>query len=114
LTDVQAQHLAFASVGYLKAIVQFLKDGGGSRGSYLVLTEGCVEVHPDIKDPDTGDCLKFPPENEELRKTVTRIQADENSQDLFVSQTVAVRPAPKDRKAFEPAWADYREGNIYK
>ena len=114
LTAVQAQHLAFASVGYLKAIVQFLKDGGGSRGSYLVLKDDGVEVHPDIKDPDTGDCLKFLPENEELRKTVTRIQADENSQDLFTSQTIPVRPAPKDRKAFEPAWTDYREGNIYK
>ena len=114
LTAVQAQHLAFASIGYLKAIVQFLKDGGGSRGSYLVLKDGGVEVHPDIKDPDTGNCLKFLPENEELRKTVIRIQADENSQDLFTSQTVPVRPAPKDRKAFEPAWADYREGNIYK
>jgi succinate dehydrogenase/fumarate reductase flavoprotein subunit len=114
LTAVQAQHLTFASVGYLKAIVQFLKDGGGSRGSYLVLIEGGVEVHPDIKDPDTGNCLKFLPENEDLRKTVTRIQADENSQDMFTSQTIPVRPAPKDRKAFEPAWADYREGNIYK
>jgi len=83
-------------------------------GSYLVLKDGGVEVHPDIKDPDTGDCLKFLPENEELRKTVTRIQADSNSDELFTSKTVPVRQAPKDRKAFEPAWADYREGNIYK
>ncbi|MBW8016499.1 MAG: hypothetical protein FVQ82_09950 [Planctomycetes bacterium] len=55
LTVVQAQHLAFASIGYLKAIVQFLKDGGGSRGSYLVLAADGVEVHPDVKDPDTGE-----------------------------------------------------------
>ena len=113
ITAVQAQHLAFASVGYLKAIVEFLKAGGGSRGSYLVLTEDGVEVHPDIKDPDTGKCLKFLPENEELRKIVIRIQADTASEDMFVSQTVPVRPAPKDRKAFESAWADYRENNIY-
>lgn len=114
ITAVQAQHLAFASIGYLKAIVEFLKAGGGSRGSYLVLTEDGVEVHPDIKDPDTGNCLKFLPENEELRKIVIRIQADTASEDMFTSQTVPVRGDPKDRKAFESAWADYREGNIYK
>jgi len=114
LTAVQAQHLAFASVGYLKAIFQFLKDDGGSRGSYLVLTAGGIEIHPDIKDPDTGETLKFLRENEELRKTVIRIQADINSAVLFTSRTIPVRQAPKDRKAFESAWADYREGNIYK
>lgn len=52
--------------------------------------------------------LKFLRENEELRKIVIRIQADINRDDLFTSQTIPVRPAPKDRKAFEPAWADYR------
>jgi hypothetical protein len=26
---------------------------------------------------------------------------------------VTPRPVPKERKAFEPAWQDYREGKIY-
>ena len=113
VTAVQVGHLAFASVAYLKAIVELLNAGGGSRGSYLVLAEDGVQVHPEIKDPDTGKSLMFVPENEELRKTVLRIQADGSSEDLFISETVEARSAPKGRKAFEPGWADYREGEIY-
>ena len=113
VTAVQSQHLSLASVGYLKAVVELLKAGSGSRGSHLVLTEDGVEIHSDIKDPDTGNTLKFKPENEELRKTILRIKIDENSDDLFGCETVPVRGASKDRKAFESAWTDYREGKIY-
>jgi hypothetical protein len=42
-----------------------------------------------------------------------QIEYDEKSPDLFRSTTVKPRPTPKDRKAFEPAWQDYREGKIY-
>ena len=110
---VQAEHLALSSVAYLKAIVELLRSGSGSRGSHLVLTDDGVEVHPDIKDPDTGDILRFKPENEELRNTVLRIEIDENADDMFRCETVPLRNAPKDRKAFEPAWTDYRERKIY-
>jgi succinate dehydrogenase/fumarate reductase flavoprotein subunit len=113
ISAVQVQHLSLASIGYLKAIAELLKAGGGSRGSHLILTEDGAEVHPDIKDPDTGDSLNFKPENEELRKTILRIKMDENSDDMFSCETIPVRQAPKDRKAFELTWTDYREGKIY-
>jgi hypothetical protein len=48
-----------------------------------------------------------------LRNTIIRIQFNEGSRDLFECKNVPVRGAPKDRKAFEPAWKDYREGKIY-
>jgi succinate dehydrogenase/fumarate reductase flavoprotein subunit len=114
VTAVQAQHLAFASVGYLKAIVELLKAGSGSRGSHLVLAEDGVEIHADITDPDTGKTLQFIPENEQLRETIISITADSSSDDLFAIQTIPVRPAPASRKAFEPAWSDYRDKKIYK
>jgi len=113
ITAVQAEHLSLASVGYLKAIFELLRAGGGSRGSYLVLGRDGIEVHRDIKDPDTGAALRFMPENEQLRKSVLRVITDESSEDMFSCESVPVRQAPKGRKAFESAWTDYREGKIY-
>ena len=97
----------------MKAIIELLEAGSGSRGSHLVLSDDGLEIHPDIKDPDTGDTLKFKPENEELRKSIIRIIFDADIENMFKCESVPVRMAPKDRKAFEPAWADYREGKIY-
>ena len=110
---IQAEHLALASVGYLKAVVELLTQGSGSRGSHLVLAEDGTEIHKDIINPATGQPLKFKPENKDLRNSILRIELDEKAKDLFQCSTVEPRPMPKDRKSFEPAWADYREGKIY-
>jgi len=109
---VQAEHLALSSIAYLKAILELLKAGSGSRGSHLVLNADGIEIHPDIKDPDTGRPLRFKPENKDLRNTIIRIQFNEKA-GQFDCENVPVRAAPKGRKAFEPAWTDYRQGKIY-
>jgi succinate dehydrogenase/fumarate reductase flavoprotein subunit len=113
ITAIQAEHLALASVGYLKAVVELLEQGSGSRGSHLVLSEDGIEIHPDVIDKATGKPLKFKPENESLRSTILQVEYDEGSPDLFRCRNIKLRPAPTDRKAFEPAWQDYREGKIY-
>ena len=113
ITAIRAEHLALASVAYLKAIVELLGQGSGSRGSHLVLVEDGVQIHPDIINQMTGKTLKFKPENEELRNSILQIEYEESSPDLFRCRNVKLRPAPTDRKAFEPAWQDYREGRIY-
>lgn len=113
LTAVHAEHLALASVAYLKTILDLLTLGGGSRGSYLVLSEHGIPIHPDVRDKTTGEPLAFKPENQDLRNTILSIQYDEASPDLFQCRTVAPRTTPADRKSFEPAWQDYREGKIY-
>jgi succinate dehydrogenase/fumarate reductase flavoprotein subunit len=110
---IQAEHLALTSVAFLKAVVELLDQGSGSRGSHLVLSEDGVEIHPDVIDKATGRPLKFKPENQALRKSILQIEYDESLPDLFNSETIKLRPAPSDRKAFEPAWQDYREGKIY-
>jgi len=110
---IQAEHLALTSAAFLKAVVELLAQGSGSRGSHLVLAEDGVEIHPDVIDKATGKPLKFKPENESLRSSILHIEYDESLPDLFHSTTVKLRPAPTDRKAFEPAWQDYREGKIY-
>jgi succinate dehydrogenase/fumarate reductase flavoprotein subunit len=110
---VRAEHLALSSAAYLKAIVDLLKAGSGSRGSHLVLAEEGIEVHPDIKDPDTGLSLKYLPENHALRNSIHRIVFDQRGKQLFRCETIPLRPMPRDRKAFEPAWTEYREGTIF-
>jgi succinate dehydrogenase/fumarate reductase flavoprotein subunit len=113
ITAMQAGHLALASVAYLKAVVELLEQGSGSRGSHLVLSQDGIQIHPDVIDKATKAPLKFKPENESLRSSILHIEYDESSPDLFKSNVVELRPAPTDRKAFEPAWQDYREGKIY-
>ena len=113
IQGIQAEHLVLTSVAYLKAVVELLSQGSGSRGSHLVLSEDGVEIHPDVIDKATGKPLKFKPENQSLRNSILQIEYDEGSPDLFRSTTVKLRPAPTERKAFEPAWQDYREGKIY-
>ena len=113
VTAIQAEHLSLASVGYLKAVVELLKQGSGSRGSHLVLAEDGIMIHKDIINKATGRPLKFKSENTTLRDTILQIEFDETSPDLFRCRNVKPRPAPTDRKAFEQAWQDYREVKIY-
>ena len=110
---IQAEHLALCSVAYLKAIIDLLTLGGGSRGSYLVLSPNGIPIHPDILNQATGEPLAFKSENQELRNRILRTQYDETSPDLFKCRAITPRTVPTERKAFEPAWQDYREGRIF-
>jgi len=112
IAAVQAEHLAFSSIAYLKAVVELLKAGSGSRGSHLVLSDDGIMIHKDILDPQTKRPLKFKPENEALRNSVMTIRFDENSGE-FECSSVPVRTVCKARQAFEPAWTAYRCGKIY-
>jgi succinate dehydrogenase/fumarate reductase flavoprotein subunit len=111
---IRAEHLALTSVGYLKAIAELLGQGGGSRGSHLVLAEDGTEIHPAIIDKAAGKALKFKPENEGLRNSILRIKYDPQVDDMFTCESTPVRTAPTGGKAFEPAWQDFRDGKIYR
>lgn len=111
---IRAEHLVLASVAYLKAIVELLQQGAGSRGSHLVLAEDGIEIHSDIVNKATGRPLKFKPENLSLRDSILQIEYDSNLPDLFRCGGAKPRPVPTDRKAFELAWRDFREARIYR
>jgi hypothetical protein len=113
IAALQAEHLALASVAYLKAIVELILHDGGSRGSYLVLSPHGIPIHPDIINKATGAPLAFRPENQDLRDRIFRVGYDEGAPDLFECTAIAPRLIPSGRKAFEPAWEDFREGRIY-
>jgi succinate dehydrogenase/fumarate reductase flavoprotein subunit len=111
---IRAEHLALTSVACLKAIVELLNADAGSRGSYLVLTDDGTEIHPRLKDPATDRTLRFKPENQSLRRAIQRLTFDPAAPDLFRSEMLPPRQPPARRKAFEPAWADYRTAAIYR
>lgn len=111
---VKAKNLALTSAAFLKAVVELLTEGSGSRGSHLVLADNGVEIHPDIIDKSTNLPMRFLLENESLRNLIMQVRYDKNAHDLFTRQNVETRQAPADRKAFEPAWRDYRESKIYR
>lgn len=110
---IQAEHLALTSIAYLKAVVELLEMGSGSRGSHLVVADGGIEIHPDVFDGATGKPLRFKPENESVRDSILRIEYDDSEPDLFRCVELKPRAAGNERKAFETAWRDYRQGSIY-
>jgi succinate dehydrogenase/fumarate reductase flavoprotein subunit len=113
ITAVRAEYLTLTSIAYVKAIMELLIQGGGSRGSYLVLNEEGIEIHPNIVTKTNSKTLRFKPENVSFRNAILQIQYDENLPDLFRCTTILPRPIPTGRKAFEVAWQDYRQGKIY-
>ena len=113
IAAIRAEHMALTSVAYLSAIVSMLEQGGGSRGSHLVVADDGVEIHPDVLNGKTGRPLRFKPENEELRSAALQVRYDPEAPALFLCENVPLRPAPKCSKAFESAWQDFREGRIF-
>jgi hypothetical protein len=110
---IRAEHLALTSVAYLKAIAELLRQGSGSRGSHMVVSEDGTEIHPAIINMTAGKPLNLKPENEALRNSILRVKYDPQADDLFVCESIPVRTAPTGGKAFEPAWQDFRDGKIY-
>jgi succinate dehydrogenase/fumarate reductase flavoprotein subunit len=102
---IRAEHLAMASAAYLKAIVTLLEQGSGSRGSHLVISPDGIHI--------AGTELRFKLENIDLRHSILRVEYDPKQPDLFYCENTSPRPIPAERKAFELAWKDYREGKIY-
>ncbi len=59
---VQVRHLSLASVAFIKAIVELISQGSGSRGSHMVISDESLEIHSDTVDTD-GSPPKFKPQN---------------------------------------------------
>ena len=114
IAAIQARHLVLTSVAYLKAIVDLLKRGGGSRGSHMVLADDGILIHPDVLENQSGQPLRFKPENLALRKQIQQIVMDAKAKDLFACGMIKPRSSAKAPISFEVAWNDYRHGHIYR
>jgi hypothetical protein len=90
-----------------------LDRSAGSRGSHCVLAEDGIEMHPALVDPATGRPYRFRPENQALRGQVLCVRYDEQSPDLLALREEPPRPMPTREIAFEPAWAEFRDGKVF-
>jgi succinate dehydrogenase/fumarate reductase flavoprotein subunit len=99
------EHLCLAHVAYLTAVKEYIRRGGGSRGSYLILD-------PEGKTPAPGlEEWRFKEENPELRREICEVWLRPDRS--FAARWVPVRPIPEETDWFETAWADYRAGRIF-
>ena len=97
----------------LRAIRGLLERGAGSRGSHCVLADDGIEMHPGLLDPATGRPYRFRPENEALRDHILYLRYDADAPELFDLRDGKPRPVPDREIAFEPAWAEFRDGRIF-
>jgi len=110
---VAARQQCLTHIAMLKAICAMFDRGAGSRGSHCILDADGIEMHPRLVDPDTNQPYRFKPENEALRGEIVEITFNAESDDLFEASITSPRPIPVNDMAFEPAWAQFREGKIY-
>ncbi|MDO8683716.1 MAG: FAD-binding protein [Armatimonadota bacterium] len=111
---LRAEHMALAHLAFLEAVVEYLKAGGGSRGSFMALRDDGDEIHPNLIDPDTGKPYRFVPENEALRATIAEVRLAEPNKAAFAIRRVPVRPIPQRDDPFELAWTAYRTGKVFR
>ncbi|HBO45455.1 MAG TPA: oxidoreductase [Planctomycetaceae bacterium] len=110
---IQAEHLASASAAFLAAIVAFLEQGGGSRGSFLVLDDDGETIDLDPCGGAGEGPLRFRSENQALRESILRVVADDQLPSGFRCEPIAVRKLARELKAFEVAWREFRDGAIF-
>ncbi|MBD3385374.1 FAD-binding protein [candidate division KSB1 bacterium] len=103
---LQNRHLVLAHAAYLEAVRAYLKEGGGSRGSYLVMDKAGDPVLEKL-----GEAWCYKPENPELRNKV--LETILSSEGKFVSEWKPCRPLPEEESWFENVWGKYMRGEIF-
>lgn len=101
----QNRQLCLTQLAVLKSIDAYLSQGGGSRGSYLVLDEEGEKVSNEL-----GDKWRFRPELKELRKFTLEYQYKDG---LHRTNWVPVREIPEDNFWFENVWKSFLNKDIY-
>jgi succinate dehydrogenase/fumarate reductase flavoprotein subunit len=111
VTAVRTHHLLITGLAVLESILESITGGAGSRGSHLVL-DGCGEaLHPSLTD-DAGKPLTALPEKVDLRDRIVSAAYDKTQRQV-VARLIPVRRVTLSPKAFETAWREFRDGEIY-
>jgi len=94
---------------YLEAMAEYVRKGGKSRGSYLVIDKSGIPINGNIK------------ENWNLSKKNKASFAEMNILELFIDEKLRLhkswvnpRPVPKKESWFEDIWKEFRENNVIK
>ncbi|MEA2067940.1 MAG: FAD-binding protein [Verrucomicrobiota bacterium] len=101
------RQLCFAHWVYLAATLHHVKSGVGSRGSAMVRDAAGQRAHKQLAKEEWS----FLPENETFR---AKVQETIVLDGKIKNRWVGCRPIPESNLWFETAWADYRNGKIYK
>gem|GEM_PF-17795 len=91
---------------YLCAVREYIRKGGGSRGSYLIQDKSGtlpLESLPEV--------FRFSLDNGELSSSVCEIAYDAESMKC-ACEWKPVRPIPAEDNWFENIWAEYRKGEV--
>lgn len=100
--------LLITQLAYLSAIQEYIRQGGQSRGSYLISAPTGV-----LPAAGLADSFRYCLADEKLFNCVceTSISAADDWQCRFAWQPV--RPVPREQYWFETLWAAYRAGDIW-
>jgi len=93
---------------YFCAIREYIRKGGGSRGSYLV-----QDKNGTLPMASLSEDFRFSLDKDKLLGQVCEISLDAGTM-TCECQWEPVRPIPSDDNWFENVWAEYRKGIIIK
>ncbi len=91
---------------YLEAILDYIEQGGGSRGSYLIYAQDGrkpLETLPEV--------FRFKEDEDRNAEMIQEVEFSENG---CICEWRKIRPIPEDDSWFEKVWRDYREDKYYK
>jgi len=111
---IEAEHMLLTQAAVLESLVDYLRRGGGSRGSFMVMDPRGVEIAPDLVCPWTRTPYRFLPENESLRNEIAEIALTNADRAEFAITHVSPRPIPRRDDAFETVWARFRSGEVFR
>jgi len=107
LKAIRVRDMCLTHVAYLTAIDAMLRQGGGSRGSHLVLSPDGIPLHDRLPD-----AWRARPENISLRDEVLQVRLEAAGE--FVTQNTPTRPVPEESYWFENTWSAYRDGDVFR
>ncbi|HLR34880.1 MAG TPA: hypothetical protein VK071_06065, partial [Tissierellales bacterium] len=99
--------MLITQIACLSAILEYIKKGGDSRGSYLVSNDdGSYEI-------EIGDeVLRFSLDND-FKNEICETEVTVCDNVDVTHKWIPVRPIPEYESWFENTWKDYREKEIY-
>lgn len=97
--------LLFSQMVYLEAICDYIRNGGKSRGSYLIYSPDGSK--PLDRLPEMFRCTLEEPGTE------NRIQEVQYTEDQIKFMWRNARPVPEEDSWFEEVWRNYREDRYY-
>lgn len=93
---------------YLNAIKEYIKNGGRSRGSYLIKdSEGILPIE------GLSEEFRFSLNSGEMQQKTCEVELSITDEVKCTSEWKPVRPIPSEDNWFENVWNDYRQGKIF-